>query len=104
YTLLFLGFSLTDPDLRLTLDTCRAIFAGNTPNHYAVMEKPGPIATRQFHKNHGITLLSYERSDETHPEVGEFLRELSVKVSEKRTQQPQVTIVLEAQRSAAAEL
>ncbi|HEY6347130.1 MAG TPA: SIR2 family protein [Bryobacteraceae bacterium] len=104
YTVLFVGFSLTDPDLQLTLNMSRAVFEGNTPNHYAVIEKPGPINARRFQRDHGITLLPYERSDDTHPEVGEFLRELREKVSEKRTQQPQVVIVMEAQRSAAAEL
>src|SRR5207248_1292131 len=74
YTLLFIGFSLTDPDLRLTLDLHRAAFGGHTVNHYALMPKAaaGIVTARRFQKDYGITFLEYIPSTDSHPELGLF--------------------------------
>jgi SIR2-like domain len=78
YTWLFLGFSLTDPDFRLTLDSCRAAFGGHTVNHYAIMpgSEAGPIHRRRFEKDYGITILTYKPSTQLHPEVALFIKDI----------------------------
>ena len=82
YTWLFLGFSLTDPDFRLTLDSCRAAFSGHTVNHYALMpeSEAGPIHKRRFEKDYGITILTYKPSTHLHPEVAQFVKDISTLV------------------------
>jgi hypothetical protein len=79
YTWLFLGFSLTDPDFRLTLDSCRAAFSGNTVNHYAIVpgSAAGPIQRRRFEKDYGITILTYKPSTQLHPEVALFIKDMN---------------------------
>jgi hypothetical protein len=106
YTLLFIGFSLTDPDLQLTLDLHRAEFAGNTVNHYALLPQPaaGAVTTRRYQKDYGITLLSYKPSTDSHPEVELFLSELGQVVASRRSQHSQVSKLVIAQQSADAEL
>ena len=83
YTWLFLGFSLTDPDFRLTLDSCRAAFNGHTVNHYAVVpeSEASPIHQRRFEKDYGITVLTYKPSTQSHPEVAQFVRDITVSIS-----------------------
>jgi hypothetical protein len=106
YTLLFIGFSLTDPDLRLTLDFHRAAFGGQTVNHYALMPElaAGEVMKRRFQKDYGITFLSYTPSADSHPEIELFLKDLSARATSTlalRTQTSQLTI---AQHSADAQI
>ena len=44
-TVLFLGFGLNDPELRLLLEELREIFDGHTPLHYALLDVSGTTET-----------------------------------------------------------
>lgn len=77
-TILFLGFSLTDPDLMGLLDGVREIFGDDTPRHYALMDVTNLSTSEQehFRDNYGIRIIGYRPSAPSHPEVTEFLKEL----------------------------
>lgn len=81
-TLLFLGFSLTDPDLLLFLDQLRSTFNDYTGNHYALMSSKHvlPFKERAFKRDYGIQVLTYTPSADDHPEVEEFLKALAERV------------------------
>jgi hypothetical protein len=106
YTLLFIGFSLTDPDLRLTLDLHCAAFGGNTVNHYALMSENagGVVPARRFQKDYGIAFLSYKPSADSHPEVEQFLKELREKVALTTSERTPIELFMLAQQSAEAKL
>jgi hypothetical protein len=106
YTLLFIGFSLTDPDLQLTLDLHRAAFGGHTVNHYALMPEAaaGVVTARRYQKDYGITFLPYTPSTGSHPEVGRFLKDLGDRVTLMRSQRTPIAQLMIAQQSADAQL
>jgi WD40 repeat protein len=78
-TMLFVGFSLTDPDLMMLLDELGAIFKGYTGKHYALVstEGVGEIERRRFERDYNIHIIPYTPSAEDHPEVKAFLGELA---------------------------
>jgi hypothetical protein len=83
-TVLFLGFSMTDPELLFLLKELRAIFDGHTPTHYALMDvsKTRQTEQEQFEEEHGVKIIPYIPSAVDHPEVKSFLIELSEKVTQ----------------------
>ncbi|MGA9998094.1 MAG: SIR2 family protein [Pyrinomonadaceae bacterium] len=83
-TVLFLGFSMTDPELLFLLRELKAIFDGHTPTHYALVEvsQTRQIEWEQFEEQHGVKIIPYIRSADDHPEVKSFLDELSEKVTQ----------------------
>ncbi|HJT28880.1 MAG TPA: SIR2 family protein [Pyrinomonadaceae bacterium] len=85
-TILFLGFSLTDPDLLLFLDNLRASFKGYTPNHFALIDASAvpAIKQRRFQMDYGIRMVPYLPSSSSHPEVYEFLQELATQTTSIR--------------------
>lgn len=84
-SILFLGFSLTDPDLLLILDELRVCFGDDTPPHFALMDKTNlsSVKADRFRRDYNIHIVEYAPSAPSHPEVGEFLREI-IKRTPKR--------------------
>jgi NAD-dependent SIR2 family protein deacetylase len=84
-TILFLGFSLTDPDLFCILDELRVIFKDNTSTHYALMDETNlsEIKIKQFRTDYNIIIIPYKPSSNLHAEVPEFLKEL-IKLTPKK--------------------
>lgn len=106
YSWLFLGFSLTDPDLRLTLDTLHGIFGGHTSSHYALMPsgEAGSIVSRRFQKDNNITVIPYKPSSDSHPEVAEFLSMLR-RVLDRRQAEPSLAVqFVQMQKAAGSDL
>jgi len=101
YTLLFLGFSLSDPDLRLTLDLHKAAFRDHVVQHYALVPGAGNVAVRGYSRAYGITLLTYQPSTQSHPEVEDFLENLERAVTSHKD--PFAQLIM-AQRSAESEI
>src|SRR5947209_6495936 len=60
-TILFLGFSMTDPDLLALLRELKVIFKGHIPTHYALMDARGVTQTEleQFEENYGVKIIPY---------------------------------------------
>ncbi|MGA9996866.1 MAG: SIR2 family protein [Pyrinomonadaceae bacterium] len=87
-TVLFLAFSLTDPDILMLLDELKTVFHGYL-THYALMDTRNcsSIACRRFEKDCGITVIPYTSSDDTHPQIRTFLRMLDKRVKQMQVEQ-----------------
>ena len=81
-TVLFIGTSLNDYDVKSVLETMRDIFKGQTRSHYALVpeERAGDLETRFWKKFYNIELLRYR----DHSQVDQFLEDLKVKVKSNR--------------------
>lgn len=88
-TVLFLGFSLSDPDLKSILDGLRVHLKEITPPHYALIEegKISEIEAEELKDSYNIHVLRYKASSDSHPEVTEFLREVIEKTPKKHLRQ-----------------
>lgn len=82
-TALFLGFSMTDPDLLSLLRQLKVIFEGHTPTHYALMDVSHTTQTEQelFEETYGVKIIPYTPSAADYPEVKAFLTELGETVT-----------------------
>lgn len=77
-TVLFLGFSFSDPHLEMVLGAIHATHAGNVLQHYVLLPNITPFDKDILERRFGIRVIPYTPSDESHPEVLEFIRMLSV--------------------------
>lgn len=84
-SILFLGFSLTDPDLLMVLDELHVFFDKDAPPHFALMDKTNlsTIKVERFRRDYNINIIEYEPSTPSHPEVAEFLKQLASKTPKK---------------------
>lgn len=82
-TTLFLGFSMTDPELLFLLAELKEIFEGHVTTHYALMDVSNTTQTEQdqFEESYGVKIIPYTPSAPDHPEVKAFLIELDEKVT-----------------------
>ena len=71
---LFVGYSLNDPDFRLLLDRQLTIFGANVPDRYALMTGVGKVERDVLWRTAKIRVLSYD--DGKHEQVLEFLQML----------------------------
>ena len=71
---LFLGYSLGDPDLNLLLDGQLSTFKDVVPPRFALMEDVGEVGSLVLKKSAGIDVQSYEKG--RHEEVLEYLKAL----------------------------
>jgi hypothetical protein len=83
-TVLFLGASLTDMDVKLVLESVSEAFGGKGPHHYALLpaKEAGDAESLHWRDFFGIRLLRYTAS-KGHPEIDVFLADLKTKVAEK---------------------
>lgn len=88
-TVLFLGFSLTDPDLTSILDGLRVHLMEITPPHYALIEQSmiSETEAEELRDSYNIHVLRYKASNPSHPEVTEFLKEVIEKMPKKHLRQ-----------------
>jgi hypothetical protein len=70
--ILFIGYSLNDPDFRLLFDRQLTVFRGNIPERYALMSGVGKVERDVLWRTARIRVLPY--ADGKHEEVLEFLR------------------------------
>lgn len=75
FTLLFVGYSLTDPDFQLVLKELHLIFQGTTPPHYALLPDPHEFTTEHLMSQLNIQVISYS-SKKNHKEAADFLSEM----------------------------
>ncbi len=73
-TLLFLGSSLSDPELKLLLSYIHSSFHGSGPTHFALIEKEkiNSIEAESWLKNYQIQIIPYSGED-SHKELQEFI-------------------------------
>jgi hypothetical protein len=75
FTLLFVGYSLSDPDFQLVIKELNLIFQGTTPPHYALLPDPHEFTTEHLMDRMNIQVIPYS-SKQKHREAVEFLAEL----------------------------
>ncbi|XXF77297.1 SIR2 family protein [Myxococcaceae bacterium GXIMD 01537] len=73
--LLFVGYSLSDPDFRLLMDRQFTAFKGFVPERYALMGGLGQVEQDVLWRTARIRVLPYP--DDAHGEVLNFLRQLA---------------------------
>jgi hypothetical protein len=87
YQVLFVGHSLSDPDLLFILDQLVATYGVPPGRHYAFIKDAdvGPLRARTFRDNYGIEVLRYTATP-GHPEVLAFVQDLRDRVQVRRSQ------------------
>lgn len=76
-SILFLGTSLTDPELKLLLGFLRHSYHEGGPKHYALMDESRltGITAERWRKDYGINIIKYDPSN-NHEQVLQFLKSL----------------------------
>lgn len=84
-TVLFVGFSMNDPDLELLLNRESAITDGFGNVRYALMDETSlnPHRDEELFKTYSINTILYKPATPTHQEVKEFLIQLSQRTGTK---------------------
>jgi chromosomal replication initiation ATPase DnaA len=82
-TVLFVGTSLTDPDLKLLLDEMRSAFKGHGRPHYALIrqDSAGEVQRNRLRRDYGIHVIPYPTSNGHHG-VKRFVQELRDRAGE----------------------
>lgn len=75
HTLLFVGYSLGDPDFNLLLRELTLMFESYVPDHYALLPHTGAFEREHLLERMNIHVIPYDPAD-NHREVGEVLRVL----------------------------
>ncbi len=91
-TFFFVGFSLTDPDLKLLMEKLSEVFKGHSNTHYALMDntadkntgeaKMTDLQIQNWDEHYNIKILPYETLNGDHKEVEGFLENLIARVNE----------------------
>ena len=75
HTLLFVGYSLSDPDFQLILRELSLMFQNHVPKHYALIPNCGDFAEEHLLRRLNVQAISYDPADD-HREAADFLAEL----------------------------
>lgn len=75
YTLLFVGYSLSDPDFQLVLRELSLMFQHRVPKHYALIPNCGDFAKEHLLRRLNVQAIGYDPADD-HREAADFLAEL----------------------------
>ncbi|HKP12775.1 MAG TPA: SIR2 family protein, partial [Blastocatellia bacterium] len=95
--IVFVGFSLNDPDLMALLREVNAMMRAESPRHYAIMGLDHPaeemVARNRLRNRYGVEPVFYDNSDQTHGGLIEILNFLHQHMSKTKTakKQPPVT-------------
>lgn len=76
-TIIFIGFSLSDPHIDMLLESVKSIYGGIPISHYVLLHEQSSFKISAFEKKYGLKVISYTPTDASHPEVSEFLRALN---------------------------
>jgi hypothetical protein len=88
-TILFVGTSLNDVDIRLVLESVSESFSGKGPRHYAIVpsQSMSDAELQHWREFFGIHLLLY-RATKGHPQVDRILDIIASKVETKTRKTP----------------
>jgi hypothetical protein len=75
YTLLFVGYSLSDPDFQLVLRELSLMFQNHVPKHYALVPNGGDFAKEHLLRRLNVQAIGYDPAD-GHREAVDVLEEL----------------------------
>lgn len=76
HTLLFVGYSLRDPDFNLILRELTLVFGNYVPAHYALLPDAGAFETHHLLARMNINVIPYDPAD-NHRAVAEVLQQLA---------------------------
>ncbi|RZM19511.1 MAG: hypothetical protein EOO88_37845 [Pedobacter sp.] len=81
-TILFMGASLNDPEMKLLLNYLYDSFHGGGPVHYAFVSQDEftEVETRRWLQDYNVQCILYKPTNNTHPEVDEFLQDITAAV------------------------
>lgn len=91
-TVLFLGTSLNDTDVRLVLESVSESFSGKGPRHYAIVPSQAfsDAELQHWREFFGIHLLLY-RATKGHPQVDDVLGVMAKRVEARMRKRPNKT-------------
>lgn len=99
--IVFVGYSLTDPDFRLIIERQVSAFRGYLPEHYAVMTGVGPIEQEVLGRTTSIRIVDYSAKG-NHKDLVPFLerlvKEVNESISPKRVAKPAPVIPVQPPR------
>lgn len=75
HAVIFVGYSLSDPNFRLLLESQLSVFGTQAPPRYALMEDVGTVEAQILRRTAGIEVISYPRGE--HGNVATFLSTLA---------------------------
>lgn len=75
-TVLFLGFSLSDPHIDMVLRYLKTAYGGVPVTHYALLSEPSQLQRDSHINKSGIRTIEYTPHDDSHPEVRDFVGRL----------------------------
>jgi hypothetical protein len=75
HSVLFVGYSLSDPNFRLLLESQLSVFGAQAPPRYALMEGVGALEAEVLRRTAGIEAIPYPRGE--HQLVATFLSTLA---------------------------
>ena len=85
-TVLMVGFSVDDYELRILLEMLRqSLKGGNAPDFALMAANSQSVQAKRLRDDFGVEVIGYEPVDDTHVEVVDFLRALSEAVVELRS-------------------
>ena len=94
HAVLFVGYSLADPNFRLLLEGQLAVFGSQAPPRYALMEGVGTLEAQILRRTAGIEVISYPHGE--HESVASFLRTIvSAAQLQARTARARVKVLRE---------
>lgn len=78
YMVLFIGASLSDPEVNLMLASLHSAFHGSGKKHFALIEEASTqeFMIERWRKDYNINAIKYKKSDNSHPEVLDFVKRL----------------------------
>jgi len=85
HTVLFIGYSLSDPDIQLILENANIAVPSAHPHYALVQKEKHPAIVKAIRSSYNIRLLEYENEDGTHKEVIPSLEELFSRVNFERS-------------------
>jgi hypothetical protein len=94
HAVVFVGYSLNDPNFRLLLDSQLSVFGTQAPPRYALMEGVGALEAQILRRTAGIEAIAYPRGE--HECVATFLSTLASLTQVKRSRRAAHSKVLRA--------
>lgn len=76
-TIFFYGYGFRDPNVDFVLQELVATFGGNARPHYALLPKPGAIATRYWFEDFNLRVIPYDLWNGSHVVATAFLEGLA---------------------------
>ena len=85
-TILFIGYSMTDPDIQLVLENSHISAIGSHPHYACLADNMNPTLKRVMHKTYNIELIEFQAGNFAQLETG--LRDLANDVESYRLTNP----------------